>query len=61
LAKAGILVMRGRLVDVQASDAVPDDEPKPQASELHAAASRTAEKLADRLIRGALPATCRLV
>ena len=43
-ARRGILVMRGRLVDVQASDAVPDDEPKPQASELHVEAGGRLEK-----------------
>lgn len=32
LAKRGVLVMCGRLVDVQASDAVLDDKPEPQAA-----------------------------
>ena len=55
LAKAGILVMRGRLVDVVASDAVLDDKPSEKAETVgQQPASYAQAKLADMIFRAKL-------
>jgi hypothetical protein len=55
LAKRGILVMRGKLVDVAASDAVLDDKPVDQVLPESPAAAQTARGGADSLAGGPQP------
>ena len=55
LAKAGVLVMRGRLVDVVASDAVLDDKPSEKAETVgQQPASYAQARLADMVFRAKL-------